>query len=156
MEAFASAACRYTTTRVRTQRPTDFVDITDRVQALVSESGLRTGLVNVQSLHTTVAIVVNENEPLLLTDFATFLERTSPAQADYRHDDLSVRTVNLTADERINGHAHCRALMLGPAACLNVIDGKLKLGTWQRVFLVELDGPRDRELSVLMLGEAGR
>jgi secondary thiamine-phosphate synthase enzyme len=156
MEAFASAACRYTTIRVRTQLPTDFVDITDRVQALVSGSGLRAGLVNVQSLHTTVAIVVNENEPLLLTDFATFLERTSPAQADYRHDDLSVRTINLTADERINGHAHCRALMLGPAACLNVIDGKLKLGTWQRVFLIELDGPRDREISVLTLGEAGR
>jgi len=156
MEAFASSTCRFTTIRVKTQLPTDFIDLTDRVQAFVSGSGLQSGLVNLQSLHTTVAIAVNENEPLLLTDFATCLERMSPAQADYRHDDLSVRTVNLTADERINGHAHCRALMLAPAACLNVIDGKLKLGTWQRVFLVELDGPRDRELSVLMLGEAGR
>jgi len=155
-EAFASAACRYTTVRVRTQLPTDFVDITDRVQALVNGSGLGAGLVNVQSLHTTVAIVVNENEPLLLTDFATFLERTSPAQADYRHDDLSVRTVNLTADERINGHAHCRALVLPSSACLNIVDGRLRLGRWQRVFLVELDGPREREISIMLMGESGR
>ena len=64
--------------------------------------------------------------------------------------------MNLTPDERRNGHAHCRALLLGPSACLNVVDGRLQLGRWQRVFLVELDGPRAREISVLMLGEGGR
>jgi secondary thiamine-phosphate synthase enzyme len=117
---------------------------------------VRTGLVNVQSLHTTVAIVVNEHEPLLLTDFKNLLEQLAPAAGTYRHDDPSARTVNVTAEERRNGQAHCRALLLGPSACLNVIDGRLQLGRWQRVFLLELDGPRERQVSVVMLGEGGR
>jgi len=74
----------------------------------------------------------------------------------YRHDDPALRTVNLTPDERINGHAHCRALMLAPSACLNVIDGCLQLGRWQRVLLAELDGPRERQVAFLILGEDQR
>jgi secondary thiamine-phosphate synthase enzyme len=142
--------------RIATNYPTQFIDLTDRLEALVAQSGIRFGFVNVQSLHTTAAIVVNENEPLLLSDFADALERSAPARAVYRHDDVAVRTVNLTADERVNGHAHCRALILGLSACINVIYGRLHLGAWQRVFLVELDGPRDREISVLILGEGDR
>jgi secondary thiamine-phosphate synthase enzyme len=142
--------------RIATDHPTQFIDLTDRLDALVAQSGIRFGFVNVQSLHTTAAIVVNENEPLLLSDFADALERSAPARSVYRHDDLAVRTVNLTADERVNGHAHCRALILGLSACINVIYGRLHLGAWQRVFLVELDGPRDREISVLILGEGER
>jgi secondary thiamine-phosphate synthase enzyme len=65
---------------------------------------------------------------------------------------MASRTVNLAPDERANGHAHCRALLLGPTALLNVADGRLQLGRWQRVFLVELDGPRRREISVQVLG----
>jgi secondary thiamine-phosphate synthase enzyme len=142
--------------RVATDHRTEFVDLTERLEALVVQSGIRFGFVNVQSLHTTAAIVVNENEPLLLSDFAAVLERSAPEGLTYRHDDPTVRTVNVTADERVNGHAHCRALLLGSSACINVIYGRLHLGAWQRVFLVELDGPRDREVSVLILGEAGR
>jgi len=142
--------------RIATDHPTQFIDLTDRLEALVAQSGIRFGFVNVQSLHTTAAIVVNENEPLLLSDFADALERSAPTRAVYLHDDLAVRTVNLTADERVNGHAHCRALMLGLSACINVIYGRLHLGAWQRVFLAELDGPRDREISVLILGEGDR
>ena len=142
--------------RVATDHPTQFVDLTERLETLIAQSGIRFGFVNVQSLHTTAAIVVNENEPLLLTDFAAVLERSSPAGAIYRHDDTTVRTINVTADERVNGHAHCRALLLGSSACINVIYGRLHLGAWQRVFLVELDGPRDREVSVLILGEGER
>jgi len=99
---------------------------------------------------------VNEFEPLLLADFSTLLQNVAPCDARYRHDDVTARTVNLTADERVNGHAHCRALILAASACLNVIDGRLLLGRWQRVFMVELDGPRARELSVLILGESRR
>jgi secondary thiamine-phosphate synthase enzyme len=64
--------------------------------------------------------------------------------------------VNLTPDERRNGHAHCRALLLGSSVAVNVANGRLQLGRWQRVFLVELDGPRTREVSVLVIGEATR
>jgi secondary thiamine-phosphate synthase enzyme len=142
--------------RVTSERPTQFIDLTDRLEALVLATRLRLGFVNVQTRHTTTAIVVNELEPLLLSDFAALLEQAAPSDAGYQHDDVTVRTVNLTADERVNGHAHCRALLLAPSACLNVVDGNLMLGRWQRVFLAELDGPRSREISVLLLGEGGR
>ena len=147
---------RHTKIRIATERPTEFIDLTDRLESLVARTGIRFGFVNVQTLHTTTGIVVNEREPLLLADFATVLEKAAPRGVAYRHDDLSARTVNVTPDERINGHAHCRALLLGSSACLNVTEGHLVLGTWQRVFLVELDGPRLREISVLILGEGLR
>jgi secondary thiamine-phosphate synthase enzyme len=157
METLAptSAAC-HVTIRVMTTAPTEFVDITDRLNAAVLDAGLRLGLVNVQSLHTTTAVVVNEHEPLLLCDFRTLLEQAAPGNAQYRHDDPSARTVNVTADERINGHAHCRALLLGSTVSLNVVEGRLVLGRWQRVFFVELDGPREREVSVVFVGEGRR
>ena len=153
METLApTSTCRYTTIHVTTQRPTEFIDLTERLEALVAGAGIRFGFANVQSLHTTAGIVVNEHEPLLLADFATLLEHAAPCTACYRHDDQTVRTGNVMGDGRINGHSHCRALLLGPSACLNVIDGRLQLGRWQRVFLAELDGPRAREISVLILG----
>jgi secondary thiamine-phosphate synthase enzyme len=157
METLApNSTCRHTRIQIATERPTQFIDITDRLRELVAEAGIRFGFVNVQTLHTTTAIVVNEFEPLLLADFSTLLQNVAPCDAGYRHDDVTARTVNLTADERVNGHAHCRGLILGASACLNVIDGRLLLGRWQRVFMVELDGPRARELSVLILGESRR
>ena len=151
-----TSICRHTRVRLTTERPTEFIDLTDRLRELVAEAGIRFGLLNVQTLHTTTAIVVNEFEPLLLADVSMLLQNLAPCDAPYRHDDVAARTVNLIADERLNGHAHCRALLLGSTACLNVIDGRLVLGRWQRVFMVELDGPRARDVSVLILGEGRR
>src|SRR5262245_26113188 len=157
MQTLASVpVSSHVTIRVRTTHPTEFVDLTERVAALVAEAPLRCGVVNVQTLHTTTAIVVNEHEPLLLTDFAAVLDSAAPRDVRYRHDDPAVRTVNVTPDERVNGHAHCRALFLGASACLNVIDGRLRLGRWQRIFLAELDGPREREISIVIFGEPAR
>jgi secondary thiamine-phosphate synthase enzyme len=154
METLArTATYRHTRIRIDTENPTQFVDLTDRIEALVRHARLESGLVNIQTLHTTTAIVVNEHEPLLLGDIATLLERAAPEDGVYRHDNVSLRTVNCVLGERPNGHSHCRALLLGPTACLNIADGKLQLGRWQRVFLVELDGPRTREVSVLLVGE---
>ena len=147
---------RQTRIRIVTERPTEFVDLTDGIAALVQEASLDLGFVNIQTLHTTTAIVVNEHEPLLLDDVARVLESIAPRGAAYRHDDGSVRRVNVTPGERPNGHAHCQALMLGATACLNVAGGRLQLGRWQRVFFVELDGPRPRDISVLMMGEGRR
>jgi secondary thiamine-phosphate synthase enzyme len=129
------------------------VDITDWLQSVVAESGIDLGLLNVQTLHTTTAVVVNEHEPLLLADFVTLLEDVAPSHAGYRHDDCSVRTVNLTLGERPNGHAHCRALLLPTSVCLNVVGGRILLGRWQRVFFADLDGPRTREVSVVLFGD---
>ena len=149
----ATATCRMATIAIATERPTQFVDLTDRLESFVADCGIRLGLLNVQTLHTTTAVVVNEHEPLLLADFATMLEEMAPAHTGYRHDDFSRRTVNLTIGERPNGHAHCRALLLLTSACLNVVDGQLQLGRWQRVFFADLDGPRSRQVTVLLIGE---
>jgi secondary thiamine-phosphate synthase enzyme len=151
--AAPSPTCRHTTLRIDTEHPTQFVDLTSDLEAFVAASGIRSGLLNVQSLHTTAAIVVNEHEPLLLTDVAGLLERLAPIDAVYRHDNITLRTANCVLGEPPNGHSHCRALLLGSTAALNVVDGELQLGTWQRVFLVELDGPRTRDVSLLLLGD---
>jgi thiamine phosphate synthase YjbQ (UPF0047 family) len=110
----ATATCRLATIAIATERPTQFVDLTDRLESFVADSGIRLGLLNVQTLHTTTAVVVNEHEPLLLADFATLLEDMAPGHSGYRHDDLSRRTVNLTLGERPNGHAHCRRCCCRP------------------------------------------
>jgi secondary thiamine-phosphate synthase enzyme len=139
--------------RFDTTRSTEFIDLTDRLQQLVARTRVHCGILNVQTLHTTTAVVVNEMEPLLLDDFSTLLEGAAPRDASYRHDDLRCRTVNLTPDERVNGHAHCQALLLASAVSLNVVDGRIRLGRWQRVLMAELDGPRTREISVVVVGE---
>jgi secondary thiamine-phosphate synthase enzyme len=151
-----TSVIQHTRFTVATGHPTEFVDLTNRIQVIVSVAGLQAGVVHVQSLHTTAAIVVNEHEPLLLDDFAAVLERTAPRRGRYAHDDPALRTVNVEDAERSNGHAHCRALFLPSSASLNVARGTVQLGQWQRVFLVELDGPRERQVSLLMLGEVQR
>ena len=154
METLARrSTLRHTTIRIETQQPTQFIDLTDEVSALVTESRIRTGLVNIQGLHTTTALIVNEHDPLLLTDVAALLERLAPQDAVYRHDNVSLRTSNCVLGDRPNGHAHCRALLLAASVSLNIASGRLQLGTWQRIFLVELDGPRSRSVSVVVIGD---
>jgi secondary thiamine-phosphate synthase enzyme len=138
--------------RIATRNATEFIDITQAVERIVAEAGIRFGLVNIQTLHTTTAIVVNEHEPLLLADFETMLGRIAPVGISYRHDASEERTENVTPNERVNGHAHCRALVLAPSASLNIVNGRILLGRWQRIFLAELDGPRERSVSVIVLG----
>jgi secondary thiamine-phosphate synthase enzyme len=138
-----------------TERATEFVDITDRIRDEIRRSGLRDGRVYLQSLHTTLGIAVNENEPLLLRDFQGLLERIAPAGAGYQHDDFTRRT-DIQLDEPVNGHAHCRQLLLSAFATLLVADGELLLGRWQSVFAVELDGPRQRRIAIQLDGEFAR
>jgi secondary thiamine-phosphate synthase enzyme len=138
--------------RFKTSHATEFVDVTKLVREEIRKSGLRTGRVHLQSLHTTVGLAINENEPLLLRDFQKLLERLAPGDAGYEHDDFA-RRFEITVDEPINGHAHCRQLLLTGFATLLVEEGKLVLGRWQSVFAVELDGPRHRELALQLDGD---
>jgi secondary thiamine-phosphate synthase enzyme len=147
------STCRHVMLRLKTTRPTEFIDLTDRIRALVEDAPIQVGLVNVQTLHTTTAIVVNEHEPLLFADFVAMLHRAAPANLRYRHDSPD-RMVNLTAGERVNGHAHCRALLLPSSSTVNVVSGALVLGRWQRILFAELDGPQEREVSVVVLENA--
>ncbi len=138
--------------RFETKHATEFVDITDRLRDEVRRAGMRMGRLHLQSLHTTLGLAVNENEPLLLRDFANMLERLAPVGGGYEHDDFS-RRVDVALDEPINGHAHVRQLLLTGFATLLVEKGDLVLGRWQSVFAVELDGPRHRQLAMQLDGD---
>ncbi|HSD29055.1 MAG TPA: secondary thiamine-phosphate synthase enzyme YjbQ [Vicinamibacteria bacterium] len=137
---------------IRTEERVQIIDLTALVAERVRRSGVFEGLVCVQSRHTTAAVAVNEDEPLLLEDMKALLERLVPRSAPYGHDDRRRRAAPLPADESVNGDSHCRALLLGPSQTLTIAGGRLQLGEWQSVFLVELDGPRKRSLSLVVLG----
>jgi secondary thiamine-phosphate synthase enzyme len=152
MDTLATAlACHCTTIRLETGAPTCFIDLTDRLERFIEGTEIQVGLMTVQTRHTTTAIVINEHEPQLLTDFGLLLDRAAPRNAGYHHDNLALRH-DVPPDEPQNGHAHCRALLLPTAASVNVVRGRMTLGRWQRVFLVELDGPREREVSIFAIG----
>lgn len=153
VRAWRSPSPRHLVLPLETKHRIEFIDVTDQVRALVGGAGVDTGLVLVQSLHTTVAVVVNEHEPLLLSDFVAHLERWAPSDNSYAHDDPARRRVNLQPDERVNGHAHCRALALGVSVTLAIVGGELLLGRWQRVFVVELDGAQSRKVALTVVGD---
>ena len=98
---------------LRSIRPTEFVDLTARLQVAVERAGLLNGRIHLQSMHTTLGLAVNENEPLLLADLEAMLRRLVPAETTYLHDDFSLRSA-VPADEPANGHAHARNLLLQP------------------------------------------
>jgi len=129
-----------------------FIDITDDVIDILDRSAVQEGTVLVFSRHTTAAIRINENEPLLLRDMAHFLQRSAPREAHYRHNDFVIRTANMTEDECPNGHSHCQHLLLGVSETIPVAEGRPLLGRWQRIFLIELDRPREREVVVQVQG----
>lgn len=143
----------YKTFFYQTEELFDFVDATEEIKKFVKESGIQNGLVNIQIMHTSAALIINEHEPLLLEDMKRNLEATASNKLKYQHDDFSVRTVNLCDDECKNGHSHCKAIHLLPSATLNLIEGELQLGEWQSIMLVELDGSRPRKIQVVIVGE---
>lgn len=132
--------------QVKSTTAPEFTDITERVVEFVRQSEVHNGFAVVFSRHTTSAITIQENEPLLLKDMADMLERLSPQSAHYRHNDFDVRTVHMHEDECPNGHSHCQHLVLGSSENIPVIDGQLPLGEFQRIFMVELDAQKARQV----------
>lgn len=131
----------------------DFIDFTAEVEKFVDNSQIKNGFVNIQTMHTTASLFLNENEPLLLEDFKKHLSQISSKNAAYQHDDFTKRTVNMCSGECQNGHAHCEALHFPSNLVLNIIEGKLQLGQWQRIFLVELDRAKPRRIQLQVIGE---
>ncbi len=138
---------------LETTRAPEFVDITRQVEEFVRGTRIQNGFVVVFSKHTTAAIKINENEPLLIADMERFLGVLASPNGHYQHNDFSLRTTNMTEDECPNGHAHCQHLLMSTSETIPIVDGVLQLGRWQRVFLVELDKPRAREIVLQALGE---
>lgn len=107
------------------------------------------GLLHVFTQHTTCAVKIIENELLLLADINDFLDTLCPKDKKYKHDIIEIREV--PSEERVNGFSHLRQLMLPTSETIPVQDGKLLLGKWQTVFLVELDPVRDRDIVITYL-----
>ena len=139
--------------QLQTERAPQFIDITEWVGECVAKSKVSNGFAVIFSKHTTAAVKINENEPLLLEDMTKFLEEKAPRDGHYHHNDFTIRTVNMTADESPNGHAHLQHLLLGTSETVPIIDGSIQFGRYQSVFFVELDHPRDREVMVQVVGD---
>jgi secondary thiamine-phosphate synthase enzyme len=115
------------------------VDVTEKVNRAIAESGLKSGLCNLFVPHTTAAIVVSENwDPDVTTDMLMQLEKIVPRAGGYRHDEG-------------NSQAHILSVMLSTSLNVPVRGGKLALGRWQGVMFAEFDGPRDRSLFVTVV-----
>jgi secondary thiamine-phosphate synthase enzyme len=134
----------------------ELIDVTDDLLALVEQSCVANGMALVYSPHTTCAIVINELEDGLLQDFADALSAIAPEGRYYPHDDLDIRTQGIEADtaDFPNGHSHIRAGVLSSTSqTIPIVNGSLLLGSWQRVFLCELDRARPRKVFMQVIGE---
>jgi len=130
---------------VDTVEPEQSLDITAPVEAIVSRAGLRDGFCQVMVLHSTAAVIVNENDdPNIGFDVIHALDRIVPTSNDWLHDRI---------DD--NAHSHIKASLLGPSELIAIRDGRLLLGKWQGIILLEFDGPRQRRVSVQFLPGLG-
>lgn len=129
---------------VQTQSAIEFVDVTESVRAWVAAQGIADGLLTVSTPHTTARVVINERDPALQRDMLRHLQRSVPADGAYEHNQHTV-------DGRDNAHAHLLALFMPASESVQVAGGQLQLGTWQALFFVELDGPRERRAVQLQL-----
>jgi secondary thiamine-phosphate synthase enzyme len=134
---------------VQTSKRLEIHDLTEIVQKFVRGKGVQAGIVTLSTLHTTTAVFVNEPQSALLEDIAQLLERLVPRGDDWKHNDPRYSDC-----DRHNADAHLRAIMLGASVTLQVADGALTMGQWQRVLMAELDGPRKRTLVLQLLAAA--
>jgi len=118
----------------------DFIDLTDTIQATVTKSSIKNGLVHVFAPHSTGILILTENDYGLLNDIKTFLEEIVPKRKAYNHPS--------------NAHAHLRSVLLPPDKTLPIVDGRVEFGTWQSLLFVETDVyPRRRTVIIQVLGE---
>jgi secondary thiamine-phosphate synthase enzyme len=124
-----------------TSKKQEMIDVTKRVRAVVTASGIQNGLCSIFCGHTTGGITINENtDPDVQTDILNALERAVPSNEKYyKH-------------EEGNAHAHAKAVVTGFSETVPVQGGKLLLGTWQAIYFCEFDGPRNRKVQVTVIG----
>lgn len=139
------------TIEVESNTQIQFINITDKIYEVIGNSGVREGQVLIYSPHTTMSIIVNHSEPMLLQDFMRVLYKLVPVDDQYAHDLFELRRSKLS-DGRSNGHAHCKALLLGVSSTLPIEKGKMILTERQAIFAVDFDGARKRELFIQVMG----
>jgi secondary thiamine-phosphate synthase enzyme len=130
--------------RFSTEGDGDVIDLTAGVQSVLDSSGVESGLVSVFVPGSTAAVTAMEHEPGGVQDLRAALERLIPAEGDYAHNRLNNDT---------NSHAHIRVAIVGPSETVPVHEGRLELGTWQQLVLVDFDDrPRQRTVVVQVIG----
>jgi len=130
------------TVELTTSQRVEIHDITPDVESVLKTSGISEGLLNIYSRHSTSGVVINENESGLVKDFQLALQKLVPEGAGYQHDRIDN-----------NADSHIRGFIIGGSQTIPVENGRLMLGTWQSIFFVELDGPRQRKITVTVMGE---
>lgn len=127
---------------VPTSQRTEFVEITTKVQKMVTQAGVRHGVCHLFVPHTTAAVMINENADAdVARDIGVALDRLVPLGGDYRHSEG-------------NSDSHIKAALVGVSLSVFVEDGKLALGRWQGIFFCEFDGPRERQLQLKIVRDA--
>lgn len=137
---------------LETKKQFELLDVTERVTAAVSESGVKDGIVAVFCPHTTATVRLTHREPLLGQDIMKAVYRLVPVDISYSHDLFEVRQ-QVTPNERSNGHAHVKSFCFGSSETLHISGGKLLLGEHQSLFFVEFDGGRARKLHLKVMGQ---
>ena len=132
--------------QMRTRGNSQVLNLTEEVARSLAEGGIRSGTVTMFAIGSTAGITTTEFEPGLVNhDLKAFFEKIAPENGAYRHEET-------WHDD--NGHSHVRASMLGPSLTVPLIDGRLTLGTWQQIVLLDFDTrPRDRRVVVQVMGE---
>jgi secondary thiamine-phosphate synthase enzyme len=120
----------------------EIIDITNEVNDIIFNSNLKEGIANIFTKHSSSAIVINENEPYLLKDIENILKTIVLDKNNYNHDNIDN-----------NADSHLRALILGSSESVPFNNNKLDLGIWQSLFFIDLDGPRNRTVSITLIGE---
>jgi len=136
-----------TTIIIRTDERVGLKSITGEIAAFVEQAQIRDGIVHVSSLHTTAGLMINEVQGALMSDMTNMFEHVIPSAVYYKHNDPL-----LSDCDRRNADAHLRAVVVGHSVSIPIIDGRLKLGTWQNVLLAEFDGPNNRKIHVQLMG----
>ncbi|MDP6358339.1 MAG: secondary thiamine-phosphate synthase enzyme YjbQ [Planctomycetota bacterium] len=132
--------------QLSTRGDSDIHDISESIQRIVGESGIRTGQATAMVVGSTAALSTLEYEPGLVNhDIATALEKIAPENGTYEHE----KTWN---DD--NGHSHVRATLIGPSLAMPVVDGRIPFGTWQQAVLIDCDTRgRNRKIVVTVVGQ---
>jgi len=123
----------------------DYLNITDKVEALVRKSGVQHGLVLINAMHITASVYINDNESGLIQDYDEWLEQLAPHEPThkYRH--------NRTGED--NADAHLKRQIMGREVVVAITDGKLDFGPWEQIFYAEFDGRRKKRVLVKVIGE---
>ena len=123
----------------------DYINITDQIEKLVTQSGVKNGLCLVNAMHITAAVYINDNESGLIEDYDDWLEKLAPhaPTSQYRH--------NRTGED--NADAHMKRQIMGREVVVAITEGKLDFGPWEQIFYAEFDGQRKKRVLVKIIGE---